>query len=64
MALEYIAILGTIYLVPTFVAFMRGHRNAMPIFVINLLLGWTLLGWVAALAWSVAAQTPASTQSD
>jgi hypothetical protein len=26
----------------------------VPIVVINILLGWTVLGWIGALVWSVA----------
>lgn len=62
--MEIIAILATIYFAPAFIAIMRGHRNAMPILVITLLLGWTLIGWVVALAWSVNAQDTQSAQSD
>lgn len=42
-----------IYLIPTIIAHRRQHRNATAIFLLNLLLGWTLLGWVGALVWSV-----------
>lgn len=28
-------------------------RNAAAIFVLNLLLGWTLVGWVVALVWAL-----------
>lgn len=45
------------YFGPTFVAAGREHRNAEAIFVLNLLLGWTLIGWVAALVWSLTANT-------
>lgn len=31
----------------------RRKRNAEAIFVLNLLLGWTGLGWVAAMVWAV-----------
>jgi hypothetical protein len=41
-----------IYFVPTVIAIGRGHRNATPIVLLNILLGWTFLGWVAALIWS------------
>jgi len=41
-----------IYFTPSLVSKLRGHNNSTPIFIINLFLGWTLLGWVAALAWS------------
>lgn len=42
------------YFVPTIVALLRLHRNATAIVVLNILLGWTLVGWVVALVWSMA----------
>ncbi len=50
-----IIVLGAIcfvYLLPTIVAFARGHPNRWPIVVINLLFGATALGWFGALIWS------------
>ena len=44
-----------IYFVPTIVARLRHHHQRAAIFVLNLFLGWTLLGWVAALVWSATA---------
>jgi hypothetical protein len=41
-----------IYLFPTLIATLRGHNNTVPIFVINLFFGWSLLGWVVALVWA------------
>ena len=41
-----------IYFIPTLVAFERLRRNRGAIFVLNLFLGWTLVGWVAALVWA------------
>lgn len=41
-----------IYFLPTIVAMKRGHRNGPAILILNLFLGWTFLGWVAALVWS------------
>jgi len=41
-----------IYLIPTFVAFGREHGNRVAILCLNIFLGWTFLGWVAALVWS------------
>lgn len=37
------------YFVPLIVALKR-NVNVGPVFVINLFLGWSLIGWVAALA--------------
>lgn len=45
-----------IYFVPTFVA--GNHKNKGAIFALNLLLGWTLLGWVAALVWALTGNGP------
>lgn len=52
-AIAGIVLLLFCYLLPTFVAGCRGHHNTMAIFVLNLLLGWTFVGFVAALCWSV-----------
>lgn len=38
------------YFVPAFVAYSRGVPNKGSVFVINLFLGWTVVGWVVALA--------------
>jgi hypothetical protein len=40
------------YFLPALVAFARHHYNNGAIFVLNLFLGWTLIGWVAALVWA------------
>ncbi len=42
-----------IYFLPTILANKRNHKNVPAIFVINFFLGWTLIGWVVALAWAV-----------
>lgn len=40
------------YMLPTVVASSRHHRNASAIGVLNILLGWTGIGWIAALVWA------------
>lgn len=40
---------------PSLIAFVRGHHNRYAILVLNLLLGWTLIGWAVALVWSLTA---------
>ena len=48
-----IILLILLYFFPTIVAvLMRSHRNGGAILVLNLFLGWTLLGWVIALIWA------------
>jgi hypothetical protein len=53
MRLVVAAIVLGLYFCPTIVAYQRSHRNALPIAVLNLLAGWTFLGWVAALVWAL-----------
>jgi len=41
-----------IYFLPWFVARSRRHHATDAIFIANLVLGWTFLGWFGALAWA------------
>lgn len=50
--LVLLAIALSIYFLPTWIAWGRNHFNVLPIFVLNLLLGWTFVGWVLALVWA------------
>lgn len=52
-----LAIMVIIYFLPTFIAGKRGHPNGTPIFLLNLFLGWTFIGWLVALIWSASAIT-------
>mgnify|MGYP002677113770 CR=1 FL=1 len=45
-------LLLAVYFIPTYVAYKRNHRNKVPILVVNILFGWTLIGWGGALAWA------------
>jgi len=50
------AIVGLILgFLPTIIALLRGHDNTFAIFLTNLLLGWTGIGWIIALIWSFTA---------
>lgn len=48
-----------LYFLPAVVAAYRQKRNAGAIAVLNLLLGWTVLGWIIALVWAVTEDAPA-----
>ncbi len=41
---------GLLYFVPTIVAIARSMRNKGSTIVVNIFLGWTIIGWVVALA--------------
>ncbi len=43
-----------LYCLPGLIAYRRGHPERVAIGALNLLLGWTFLGWVAALVWALA----------
>ena len=43
---------------PTLIAVLREHHNRIPIFLLNFFLGWTFIGWVAALVWSFTSPPP------
>jgi hypothetical protein len=48
-----LAIGRVICLVPSIVAVERGHHQTMAIVALNIFTGWTFIGWVAALVWSL-----------
>lgn len=52
IGLIWLFVLAIIYFVPAINAYSRGHRQRAVILVTNLFLGWTLLGWALAFAWS------------
>ena len=48
------------YFFPIIEAAIRKHPDRLSIFLVNLFLGWTLLGWVFAFAWACKNQRPVS----
>ncbi len=56
-----VLIIGLLYFLPTICAWARHHHNAPAITATNLLVGWTLIGWVVALVWSLTRPAPATT---
>ncbi len=42
-----------IYFLPFFVARSNNKKNTAAIFALNLLAGWTFLGWVVAFVWAL-----------
>ena len=53
--LVWAAMLG-IYLIPTLVAYSQQHHHVYAIAFLNVLSGWTLLGWIGALVWAFRAE--------
>ena len=46
------------YFLPSIKAAARSKRDLVSIFVLNLLLGWTAIGWVIALVWALKTDVP------
>jgi len=53
LELLLVVLIFVFYFLPSLIAFLRQHKNKLAIFLLNLLLGWTVLGWVVSLVWSV-----------
>jgi hypothetical protein len=46
------------YFLPTILAIARSKRDLIAILVLNLLLGWTFIGWIIALVWALKQDAP------
>jgi hypothetical protein len=53
----FTAICLAFYLLPSIIAKHRSHLNFIPILLLNLFLGWSVIGWIAALIWSMTKNT-------
>ena len=47
-----LAILIVVHFLPAVIAIIRGHHNVVAIILVNILFGWTFIGWGIALIWS------------
>ena len=48
-----LTVLLAVYFLPTIIAVCQSHRNTASIVVVNFFLGWTMVGWVLAVAWAL-----------
>lgn len=53
LGIVFLFLIIATYFLPSFNAFSRKHPDRWPIFMLDLFLGWTLIGWVVSLVWSV-----------
>ncbi len=60
MELVLVLIVVCMYLLPSIVAFRRQSATTGAAVVVNVFLGWTLLGWVIALALAVSGTSRAT----
>ncbi|MDR3471603.1 MAG: superinfection immunity protein [Devosia sp.] len=59
--LVFVVFMLGMYVLPTIVAAVRKHRQLAPIALLNLVLGWSVIGWIAAMVWSLTSQQPQQT---
>lgn len=53
-----LVLFAAFYFLPALIAGVRSKRDVVAIFALNLLLGWTVVGWVAALVWALTSDPP------
>jgi len=58
LLLASVPVAFVMYALPLIVGFRRSHQNAAAIAVLNILTGWTFLGWVVAMVWACTATRP------
>ena len=50
-------VIGTlVFFLPTIIAYDK-QCVVLPVFLINLIAGWTLVGWLVALVWAITDDT-------
>jgi hypothetical protein len=49
----FLLLLFVLYALPSVIAFARDHNFSKEIAVLNLLFGWSVIGWVVALVWAL-----------
>lgn len=50
--LMLIALIMAIYVTPSVIAHRRNHPSRNAIIAVNILLGWSIVGWAFALIWA------------
>ena len=41
-----------LYMLPTLIAYGREHPHRQDVVLLNILLGWTLIGWIGVFLWA------------
>ena len=53
--------IGTLmYFLPSIIALARSKRDLLAIFLLNLFLGWSVIGWIVALVWAAKSDVAAA----
>lgn len=49
----WLVLISLAYFIPAVIGFARGHQSRWAILVLNIVFGWTFIGWIIALIWSL-----------
>jgi Superinfection immunity protein len=60
IAFSFFVVAPALYLLPTYEAWKNVHPNFTAIALVNIFLGWSLLGWVVAIVWAFKKAEPVS----
>lgn len=52
-------LVAILYMLPSLIAYARDIPQRQTITVFNIILGWTLIGWIVAFLWARMAETAA-----
>lgn len=52
-----------LYMLPSVIAHDRKHPRKAGVIALNLLLGWSILGWIGALIWAFSCDKPKKEQA-
>lgn len=58
MHVVFFVALAALYLLPIYEAAKRRHPSILPISLVDLFLGWTVVGWIVSLVWAVRKPEP------
>jgi hypothetical protein len=48
-----LVLIVVLYLLPTLIAFGREHPQRTTVALLNIVLGWTLIGWIVVFVWAL-----------
>jgi len=57
LGLPFALISLAVYFLPIIIAAARHSRHMVGIILLNVLAGWTFIGWIIALVWSISSDT-------
>jgi len=55
--MTFLLFLFVMYWLPTLIAIVRQTPSALGVAMLNFFLGWTIIGWILALVWALAASS-------